>query len=448
MLPVRLWPRRFRLMLAQAARRLRPPRHDEVTCLLNRRGMRDKLKSFARGSPMLLCLGLEWLKPVDDLFGRDGVNELLVEAAARLGARLQDGDILARAGGDEFMILRAESLGRDAAIAYARAMINCLSQPFTLKGGKAQISACAGLARGYGHGETAEGLLDAVHIALGQARAAGAGQVRLFTEVMNERLSRPPQWEEEFQAALRDRDFLLLFQPIFACQSLTLCGFEALARWRHPGRGMIGPEEFIPIAEAGDMIGAFGTYMLEAACRAASAWPGALRVAVNLSPVQLRDPALPERVREILDKTGLASGRLELELTEGTMLEPTRQTQASLAALKAIGVSLAIDDFGIGYSSLSYLHRFSFQRLKIDKSFVEDAAWCGDAGIVIRAIIGLCAALGMESLAEGVETREQLEFLREAGCNEVQGYLLGHPLAEEEIPALLARLGGGPLILP
>jgi EAL domain-containing protein (putative c-di-GMP-specific phosphodiesterase class I) len=217
---------------------------------------------------------------------------------------------------------------------------------------------------------------------------------------MSARLMCRHQLEREFETALRNRDFMLLFQPLFDCRSLRLRGFEALARWQHPERGMIGPDEFIPLAETGGMITALGEYVLEEACRAASAWPEEPRVAANLLPVQLKRPTMTEKIWAALARNGLAQQRLESELTEGTMLEQTAEVQLSTAALKDSGVSFAIDDFGAGYSSLIYLHRFSFERLKIDKSFTCEITASPDARIITGAIIGLGAALGMAALAE------------------------------------------------
>lgn len=428
------------------ARRLRHLlRHDDLTGLLNRRGLRERLARLATGRPMLVSIGLERLKPVADLFGREMVDKLLCQAAERLLAGLAPGDVLALPGADEFVVLRPEASGREAALELAGRLIACLSEPFLIGGVTAQIGACAGLVRGDGGGEGAEALLSAADIALREAKAAGAGQIRLFTEVMSAKLLRRHQLEQEFQAALRNREFVLFYQPLFDCRSLKLRGFEALARWQHPARGMVGPDEFIPVAEAGGMIIALGDYVLEEACRAACLWPEDLRVAVNLSPLQLKDQALPEKVRAALARSGLPPHRLELELTEGAMLEQTGEVQACLARLKDCGVSLAIDDFGAGYSSLSYLHRFSFERLKIDKSFTREITASPDARIVTGAIIGLGAALGMSVLAEGVETEAQLDILRKAGCGQVQGFLLGRPMPETDLHGLLervARAGG------
>ncbi len=423
-------------------------RHDDLTGLLNRRGLRERLDELAATPglrPMLVSIGLERLKPVNDLFGRDLVDKLFCQAAERLALCLEPGDILALPGGDEFVVLRAGGVAPEADMALARQLIACLSEPFLVDGVTAQIGACAGLVRSDGSGERAEALLSAADIALREAKAAGAGQIRLFTEVMSAKLLRRHQLEQEFQGALRNREFMLFYQPLFDCRSLKLRGFEALARWQHPARGLIGPDEFIPVAEAGGMITALGDYVLEEACRAACAWPEDLRVAVNLSPMQLKDISLPEKVRAALARTGLAAHRLELELTEGAMVEQTGEVQASLAALQASGVSFAIDDFGAGYSNLGYLHRFSFERLKIDKSFTREITASPDARIITGAIIGLGAALGMAVLAEGVETEAQLNILRKAGCGQVQGFLLGRPMPETDMRTWLdqvVRAGG------
>ncbi|HTQ71865.1 MAG TPA: EAL domain-containing protein, partial [Acidocella sp.] len=425
----------------QEARRLGYlARHDDLTGLLNRRGLRERLEELATGRLVLVSIGLERLKPVNDLFGRDVVDKLFCQGAERLALCLAQEDILALPGGDEFVVLRARALAPEADMALARKLIACLSEPFLVDGVTVQIGACAGLVRSDGSGERAEALLSAADIALREAKAAGGGQIRLFTEVMSAKLLRRHQLEQEFQGALRNREFLLFYQPLFDCRSLKLRGFEALARWQHPARGMIGPDEFIPVAEAGGMITALGDYVLEEACRAACAWPEDLRVAVNLSPMQLKDISLPEKVRAALARTGLAAHRLELELTEGAMVEQTGEVLASLGALQAGGVSFAIDDFGAGYSNLGYLHRFSFERLKIDKSFTREIAASPDARIITRAIIGLGAALGMAVLAEGVETQEQLDILRQAGCGQVQGFLLGRPMPETDVRNLLERV--------
>lgn len=418
-------------------------RHDDLTGLLNRRGLREKLEKLtvdSNGRPLLISIGLDRLKPVNDLFGRELVENLFCLAARRLSARLRQGDILAKPSGGEFVVLRAKAGRVETGMALAQELISCLSEPFVIDGVTAQIGASAGVVHGDGGGERAEALLTATDIALREAQSAGGGQVRLFTAEMSARLLRRHQLEQEFQGALRNRDFKIFYQPLFDCRSLELRGFEALARWQHPARGLIGPDEFIPVAEAGGMITALGEYVLEGACRAARNWPEDLRVAVNLSPLQLRDPALPDKVGSILTQLGLAPHRLELEVTEGAVLEQTAQVHASLAALKACGVGLAIDDFGAGYSSLSYLHRFSFERLKIDKSFIRAIAGSADARIVTGAIIGLGAALGMAVLAEGVETQAQLNILRSAGCGQVQGFLLGRPMPEADIQPLLEKI--------
>ncbi len=415
-------------------------RHDDLTGLLNRRGLRERLSSMTGGRLVIISIGLERLKTVNDLFGREVVEELIRQAAERLSIEVMKTDILASPGTEEFVVLRRHAVAEEDALALSYRLIARLSEPFEIGGVTLQIGACAGLACSEGTGEVAEALLSAADIALREARLAGAGQAREFNMAMSARLLRRHQLEQEFRGALRNREFLLFFQPLFDCRSLKLCGFEALARWQHPERGMIGPDEFIPIAEAAGMIVTLGEYVLAEACRAASAWPEDLRVAVNLSPLQLKDPVLPQKIIAALAQSGLAPHRLELELTEGAMLEQTPEIQLSLAALKDKGVNLAIDDFGAGYSSLSYLHRFSFGRLKIDKSFTHEITTSADVRIVIGAIIGLGAALGMTVLAEGVETEAQLDVLRTAGCGQVQGFLFGRPMPEKEVLSLLDRV--------
>ncbi len=415
-------------------------RHDDLTGLLNRRGLREHLTKMSAGPLALISIGLARLKPVDDLFGREVVEKLFRQAAERLTANLRPGDILAMPEGEEFVVLREHNATDVDSLAFAQHLIACLSEPFKIDGVSVQIGACAGLVCSEGSGEGAESLLSAADIALREAEAAGVGQARHFTMEMSAKLLRRHQLEQEFEAALQNREFLLYFQPLFDCRSLTLRGFEALARWQHPERGMIGPDEFIPVAEAGGMITALGEYVLEEACRVACTWPDDLRVAVNLSPLQLKNADLPDKIMAALSYSGLAPDRLELELTEGAVLEQTADVQLSLAALRDSGVSFAIDDFGAGYSSLSYLHRFSFERLKIDKSFTREITASPDARIVTGAIIGLGAALGMAVLAEGVETEAQLNILRKAGCGQVQGFLLGKPMPEKEVINLLGQM--------
>lgn len=246
-------------------------RQDDLTGLLNRRGLRERLAGMTVDRLVLVSIGLERLKPVDDLFGREVVEQLFRQAAKRLSECLQPADILALPNGDEFVVLRKHAAAQEDPLAFAQRLIACLIEPFGIDGVSVQIGACAGLVCSEGSGERPEALLSAADIALREAREAGAGQVRQFTVMMSARLLRRHQLEQEFQAALRNREFLLFYQPLFDCRSLTLRGFEALARWQHPQRGMIGPDEFIPVAEAGGMITALGEYVLDQACHAARA---------------------------------------------------------------------------------------------------------------------------------------------------------------------------------
>lgn len=415
-------------------------RHDDLTAQLNGLGLREKLDRLVEETERdvtLVRVGLRRVAQVTDLFGQEITDELFRQISKRLSTQLYEDDLLSKPSGNEFLVLRAQRLSKSEAEAFASQLVAAVSDPFVIDGVTAQLGTAAGVVcRILAAGET-ESLLNDTNIALQRAKTLGNGQVCLFTPEMGLELLRHHQLEQALQGALQNRQISLVFQPLFDCSPVSLTGFEALARWHHPIYGCVLPGEFVPIAEASGMISALGQYVLSEACRVAVNLPKHLRVAVNLSPIQLNDPTLPEKIAEILDRYQLAPHRLELELTEGAIIGQNDQIQSCLAALKALGVGLAIDDFGTGYSSLNYLHRFSFERLKIDKSFISDITTSADARIVTRAIISLGASLGISVLAEGVETKAQLDILGQAGCGQVQGYLLGGPMPESDIGALL-----------
>lgn len=415
-------------------------RHDELTGQLNIRGLQEQLDHMDEAfhkDVVLIRIGLRRVAQVTDLFGQEITDELFRQVSKRLSQHLQMADILCKPKGNEFLVLRTQLQPKSDAEALANHLVATVSEPFIIDGVTVQLGAAAGVVcRKITAGET-EALLNDGSIALQRARLLGSGQVRLFTPEMGLELLRHHQLEQALQEALANKQISVFFQPLFDCSPVRLRGFEALARWNHPVYGCVLPSEFIPIAEASGMISALGQYVLSEACRVAVGLPQDLRIAVNLSPLQLNDPALPEKISAILETYQLAPHRLELEITEGAIIGQNDQIQSCLASLKMLGVGLAIDDFGTGYSSLNYLHRFSFERLKIDKSFISAINSSADARIVTRAIISLGSSLGMSVLAEGVETRAQLEFLGQAGCGQVQGYLLGRPMAESEVGALL-----------
>jgi EAL domain-containing protein (putative c-di-GMP-specific phosphodiesterase class I) len=256
---------------------------------------------------------------------------------------------------------------------------------------------------------------------------------------MEERSRERRALEQDLRRALGRGELALRYQPVFACGSGEIVGFEALLRWTHPVRGPVPPEDFIAVAEESGLIQPLGRWVLEQACAAAASWPDGVRVAVNLSPAQFRSGDLPGLVAATLQGAGLPAGRLELEVTEGMLISDTDQTLTIMEALKALGVQLALDDFGTGYSSMGYLRRFPFDRVKVDRSFVGAVGSDEQAGAIVGAILAMARSLGMRSTAEGVEKREQLDFLRRYGCDEVQGFLLSRPVAAERIPSLLAE---------
>jgi len=288
-------------------------------------------------------------------------------------------------------------------------------------------------------GATADALLKNADLALYMSKSEGRGTFRFFEPEMDAQTQHRHALEQNLQHALARGEFEVHYQPKVDVRSGEVCGFEALLRWNHPTLGRVPPAEFIPIAEKARLIGPIGEWVLAEACRAAAGWPEHIHLAVNLSPVQIGAAGLVETVTRTLADAGLAANRLELEITETFLLRSTATTLAVLHALRALGVGIAMDDFGVGYSALSYLRQFPFDRIKIDRSFVQDLGQRGDALFIVRAVAGLCANLGIKTTAEGVETAEQRDLLVGEGCDELQGYLFGHPAPADSVAAVLQR---------
>ena len=296
-----------------------------------------------------------------------------------------------------------------------------------------------------GEGDTADALLKNADHALYRAKADGRGTWRFFEPEMNAHMQARRLMELDLRRALSAEQFELHYQPLVDLGTLRVTGFEALLRWRHPERGLVSPAEFIPLAEEIGLIGPIGEWVLRRACAEAARWPEGVKVAVNLSAVQLRaGGGLADTVAAVLRASGLPAARLELEITETAMLQDTEETLATLHRVGTLGVSIAMDDFGTGYSSLSHLRRFPFDKVKIDQSFVRDLGHAGgDCAAIVRAVMGLCASLGIAVTAEGVETEEQLEWLAAEGRAEGQGHLFSRPVPAEAIPGLLDALACG-----
>jgi predicted signal transduction protein with EAL and GGDEF domain len=353
---------------------------------------------------------------------------------------VRDTDTIARLGGDEFAIVQDAVEQPQNATALAIRLIELLSAPYDLDGHRLIIGATVGIAIAPNDGADAEQLLKNADLALYRAKADGRGTHRFFEPDMDARMQARHRLELDLRNAIVAREFEVHYQPLVNLRKGEVSGFEALLRWRHPTKGIISPAHFIPLAEEIGLISTIGEFVLRQACADAKTWDDSLSVAVNLSPVQFRSSAIVAVVSEALAVSQLAATRLELEITETVMLQDTETTLVLLGEIKALGVRISMDDFGTGNSSLSYLRRFPFDKVKIDRSFVRELGLSADCDAIVQAVAGLGHSLGMETAAEGVETVDQLERLRSERCTEVQGFLFSPAVPAAEVPNLLDRL--------
>ena len=420
--------------------------HDPLTGLANRSLLRARISAAialaekSGESLALLLLDLDRFKAVNDLHGHPIGDQVLVRVAARLRAAARGAEIIARLGGDEFVILLTAEAGAEAARAaeVAQRVIASLTEPFEVGASFLQINTSIGVSLYPQHGADADELLKNADTALYSAKRAGRGTQRMFDPAMDAELRRRRHLEQDLRLAIRRRTLDIHFQPLFKNDGKTLAGFEALARWRHPAFGPISPADFIPLAEESGLIVPLGRLVLDIACAEAASWSQPHRIAVNISPAQLRAGNLVATVTDVLARTGLPPSRLELEVTESLLIEDTEATLATLSALKALGLRIVLDDFGTGYSSLSYLRRFPFDKLKIDRSFIQALGENDEAMAIVRAIVALADSLTLDVTAEGVETETQLRLLQEESNAEMQGYLLGRPAPADTFSGLLA----------
>jgi diguanylate cyclase (GGDEF)-like protein len=413
--------------------------HDGLTGLANRLLLREhiaqEVKSGADKNFALLCLDLDNFKSVNDTLGHPTGDALLCEMATRLQTLAADG-FVARLGGDEFAVF-VEGDARRATI-LARAIADAATEPLSVNGHRVVSGSSIGIAIAPLDGNDPTTLLKNADLALYRAKNDGKGTFRFFEAAMDADAQERRAMEIDLHDALRDRQLELFFQPLFALSQNRVTAFEALLRWNHPTRGMVSPVQFIPLAEETGLIVPIGEWVLREACRIAAAWPSHIRIAVNISPVQFRSNTLNRIVMQALTQSGLDPQRLELEITESLFIENVETTLASLHSLRNMGVRVALDDFGTGYSSLSYLRSFPFDKIKIDRSFIEDLLAHKGATAIIKSITSLAEALGMETTAEGVESIDQLDILREQGCNQIQGYYFSRPVPEAQVTAMLA----------
>jgi diguanylate cyclase (GGDEF)-like protein len=422
-------------------------RHDALTKLPNRTMFQDRMEEAiamtGRGDQFaVFCLDLDKFKQVNDTMGHPVGDALLVAVADRLRDCVREGDTVARLGGDEFGIIQLAVRQPDDSDRLARRIIAAFDQPFDLGGRQVESGVSIGVCIAPQDSFAYETLMTNADIALYLAKAEGRGTARFFEPEMDARIHLRRVLEQDIERAIVRNEFELYYQPQVSLTRNRVVGFEALLRWHHPVRGLVSPLEFISVAEETGMIVAIGEWVLHTACFEAENWPADINVAVNLSPVQFRKNGLVPTVQAALTASGLRPDRLELEITESVFLRDTADTLAALHQLRGMGIGMALDDFGTGYSSLSYLRSFPFNKIKIDQSFVRDLLTNRESMSIVRSVIGLGQSLGIKTIAEGVETPEQLERLRADGCAEGQGYLFSRPRPASEIPLLIEKLQG------
>jgi diguanylate cyclase (GGDEF)-like protein len=419
--------------------------HDALTNLPNRTLFREQLEKALRLAKRndqlaVFCLDLDHFKDINDSLGHPVGDTLLKAVAQRLGECITEHDTVARLGGDEFAIVQFCSDCEPSVVpALASHIVERIAQPYDIGGHQVVIGVSVGISLAPEDGKNPDELLKKADLALYRAKADGRGTYRFFESGMDARAQARRLLELDLRMALQREEFDVYYQPIRDVAADRIVAFEALARWNHPMRGLIPPGNFIPLAEETGLIVRIGECVLRQACADAATWPQEIAVAVNLSPVQFKNPNLVSSVKAALGASGLAAHRLELEITESVLLQNSAATLAVLHELRALGIRISLDDFGTGYSSLSYLRSFPFDKIKIDRSFVSDLGTREDSTAIIRAVTGLGRSLGIVTTAEGVETEAQFEMLRREGCTQAQGYLFSQPRPAAEVRMMLAN---------
>jgi diguanylate cyclase (GGDEF)-like protein len=413
-------------------------RHDALTDLPNRMMLRERLehelKRVKRGECLaVLCLDLDHFKSVNDTLGHPIGDELLKVVAERLRRCTREPDTIARLGGDEFAIIMTGMGEPTDAVALAKRIRSSITKPYHLDGHQIVTDISIGISLAPIDASEPDQLLKNADMALYGAKGDGRGTYRFFEPEMDARMKARRELELDLRKAIVNCEFALYYQPLVNLKSNDITAFEALVRWNHPTRGLISPAEFIPIAEETGLIIPIGEWVLRHACQETAGWPAHLKVAVNLSPAQLKSRNLTQLVISALAESGMAADRLQLEITETVLMHNTFATLATLHQLRKLGVQIAMDDFGTGYSSLSYLRSFPFDKIKIDRSFIQDLSNGAEPLAIVHAVAGLAKSLNMISTAEGVETQQQLDQLQIIGCTEMQGYLFSHARPAEEI---------------
>jgi diguanylate cyclase (GGDEF)-like protein len=386
----------------------------------------------------VLFLDLDRFKYVNDTLGHLIGDELLKVVAERLHRCIRNADTVARLGGDEFAIICPGVRDTEEVAGLAERICTAIKEPYDLGGMQAVVDVSIGISCAPHGACGSDELMKQADVALYRAKADGRGVARFFQPEMVSRIEAQRKLEADLRRGLVNGHFELFYQPVVNIADNRVVGLEALLRWHHPERGMISPAEFIPVAEETGLIVALGEWVLRQACADAAKWPNEIKIAVNLSPAQFRSKKLAQLVIKALAASGVAAPRLELEITEEILLGHNQENLAVLQQLRNLGIQIVMDDFGVGYSSLNYLRLFPFDRIKIDRSFVNDLSSGNNLSFaIVQAVTQLARALDVPSTAEGIETKEQLELVRAAGCTEFQGYLFSKPRPAPEIARLL-----------
>ena len=427
--------------------------HDALTGLGNRvlfrQQVNDALDRVRRSNESLaiLFIDLDGFKGINDSLGHSIGDGLLKCVADRLRDCVRETDVIARLGGDEFAIVQTANEQPQGAAALASRLIEVIGKPCLVEGHQLLAGASIGIAVAAPGQFEQELLLRSADLAMYRAKGDGRGVYRFFEPEMDARAQARRLLELELRHAMHENAFELYYQPLFSFERSRITGLEALLRWEHPRRGLVLPAEFVPLAEEIGLIVPLGEWVLRRACADAVNWPEEISVSVNLSPVQFKSEGLVKVVSDALTDTGLAASRLELEITESVLLDKTNSNLATLNELRGLGVRISLDDFGTGYSSLSYLRTFHFDKIKVDQSFIQDLSQRGDSLAIVRAIADIGVSFGMATTAEGVETEEQMQCLRQEGYTEAQGYLFGRPSPAAVVPSLIenySRIGHEP----
>jgi diguanylate cyclase (GGDEF)-like protein/PAS domain S-box-containing protein len=421
--------------------------YDPLTDLPNRvlfhEQMQRELQKVSRGEQFaLLYIDVDEFKGINDSLGHHVGDELLKAVAARLRGCIRDGDLIARLGGDEFAVIQTSVKGVNDVLDFVTRIREAVRQPFQCLGHHLSSDASIGIALAPQDGTDLEQLIKNADLAMYGAKADGRRSYRFFEPAMDAAAKARLALEQDLRHALTNGSFELHYQPLVDLRTDQVTGCEALVRWRHPERGMISPATFIPVAEDTGLIVELGEWVLRTACTEAANWPEHVRLAVNVSPVQLREPTLALKIASALAASGLPADRLEIEITEAVLIGDDATALAILHELRAIGVRIALDDFGTGYSSLSYLKRFPFDKIKIDRCFITDIAEANGSSVIVQAVVNIAASCNMTTVAEGVETAQQKELLRALGCTQMQGFLFSGAKPSAEVRKLFIPSSG------